>query len=592
VKLDNHDPRARRYIEGVLSGSIVTGRLIHLAVQRHVDDLGRAETDPSYPYRFDEDAAQIALDFCGLVRHWKGEWAGKVFEPRDDQSFFLSTLFGWLRRADGQRRFREFLYEIGKKNGKTFMAAVVALLLLVLDCEPGAEVYSTATKLDQAKLAWMDAKQIVRASPELRARIAVPKGEHAYTMWVEATTSKYAALSAESQGADGLMPSGVINDELHRQVDRTLYDLLKYGSRSRRQPVVGHFTTAGDESDETLYAEIHDYAVQILEGIITGEAADEFLAIVYCLDPADEWRDPDVWVKANPGLGVNVRLDDLRKDCDEAISKPAAEAAFKRLRLNIRTTTTTPWIAPDAWAACRADIDWSEYAGRKAFAGLDLSTTTDLTAFAEVFPEPDGRVTVRCFAWCPEEGIRQRADRDRVPYDLWAQQGWIKPTPGRLIDYAFVNETIRAEAARVAFAEIGYDQAHAHDVAMRMADDGLPCVSVPQGPVHMTMPISRLEDLVTAGMLRHDGNPLLAWCINNAHVKDASGGLKRLVKTSYRARIDGTAAVLIALRRWLDLGMVEKVTNSYGDAYDQSAAPETPQRPVSGNSYVDAGEWA
>jgi len=557
VKLDNRtDPRVVQFIEDVTSGSGKYCRLTVLAVERHLRDLEHAAAS-SYPYEFDFNKAQVALDFCKLVRHWKGEWAGQVFDPRPDEAFLLWCVFGWVRRESRLRRFRELLYEIAKKNGKTFVAAIVALLLLVLDREAGAEIYSTATMRDQAALAWQDAAKIVNASPALRSRIEVPKGRHSYTMYTQAG-AKYKVLSAEDKGQDGVMPHGVINDELHRQDGRTLYDVLKYGSRSRRQPLFGHFTTAGDELDTTLYGEVHDYAIEILEGTVTGPAADEFFALIFTLDEGDDWKNPRAWVKANPGLGVNLRQDDLEKDFAEAVAKPAAEASFKRLRLNVRTTSSMPWIRAEDWDACFDPelVGWPDerFLAHPAFGGLDLGSTTDLTAFATLFPLDGDAVAIKLIGWCPEQHIAQRADRDRTPYLVWASQGWLKPTPGNVTDYRWIQRELETAATRYAYSEIGYDQARAADVVVRMADAGLPLVAVPQGPVQMTAPITRLEDLVLARRVRHDGNPLLKQCVLNARCVEVASGsttLKKLRKANYRARIDGATATLNALALYL-----------------------------------------
>ena len=555
----NHaDPRVAAFIATATSGTGKVCRLTRLAVERHLRDLERSESDSSYPFSFDPEAAQVALDFCKLVHHYQGEWAGKVFEPRPEQAFLLWCAFGWKRRVDNRRRFREVLYEVAKKNGKTFLCAVIALLLLLLDGEAGAEIYSTASKRDQAALAWKDAAAIVRASPALAKRIQLPRGRFAYNMFVAATNSKYQALSAEDQGADGVQPSGVINDELHRQVGRDLYDVLKYGSRSRRQPLFVHATTAGDELETSLYDDVHTHAVEILEGVVEGPAADEFLAVIFTLDEGDDWKDRGAWVKANPGLGINLRMEDLEKDFAETISRPASEAGFKRLRLNVRTTSSNPWIRSEDWDACfdPALVGWSQetWSQRPCVGGLDLASSTDLCAFATLFPIVDDGIAIRAMAWCPEDHLAARADRDRAPYVEWAQRGWLQPTPGNWADYRWIEAMLLEWGKLYKYHEIGFDRAKAVDVVIRMTDGGLNLVDSPQRPTEMTTPITRFEDLVIAHKLRHDGNPLLKWCVQNARVIEvpsANTPLKKIRKANYRARIDCATAALTALSRLL-----------------------------------------
>ncbi len=594
VKLDKRtDPRVATFIRSVKEERVLACRYVHLAVERHLRDLERSQCDPSYPYEFNYTAGQVILDFCKLAHHWKGEWAGQAFDPRPEQAFLLWCLWGWKRREDGLRRFREALYEVGKKNGKTYLAAIVALALLVLDNEAGAEVYSTATKRDQAKLAWKDAKEIVQASPQLRRRIGIPRGLHTYQMWVKGTGSLYKALSSDDIGADGVMPSGVVNDELHRQVGRDLYDVLKYGSRSRRQPLFLHATTAGDELETSLYDEIHGYAIEILEGVVDGPSADEFFALIFTLDVAeegedgkeakgDDWKDRRVWIKANPGLGVNLREADLAKDYAEAIAKPSAEAGFKRLRLNIRTSTSSPWLRAEDWDACFDEdlVGWPGWEGAEAYGGLDLASTTDLCAFATLLPR-DRIIGIRAMFWCPADLLAQRADRDRAKYVEWARhpQKWLQPTPGNVADYRWIQQTLLEWSTHYAYREIGFDRAKAADVVVRMADAGLPLVEVGQGPVNMTAPIQRFEDLVLSRTLRHDGNPLLKWCVLNAKCFEVSSGsttLKKLKKANYRARIDGVSASLNAMRLWMDLNPGQG-SSGYADYYDEP--PEGEEKP-------------
>lgn len=513
------------------------GRLVRQAVERHVRDL---ETGASRGLRFDFDSAQVALDFCRLVHHSKGEWAGQIFEPTDWECFILWTLFGWSR-ADGRRRYREALVELARKNGKTFLAAVIALILLVLDGEPGAEVYAAATKRDQARLVWDDAAAVVKASPALSSRIDVQR----LNMSISASRSKFEPLSADHKTADGLNPHGVVNDELHRHKDRGLYDVLKTGMGARRQPMILNITTAGDEDPETVYAEIHEYGIQVVQGVIED---DSFFSFIATLDEGDDWKDESTWAKANPNLGISVYLDSLRESFQQALKKPAEEAAFKRLRLNVRTQTSTPWIRLEDWNACYdpALVGWRDFGGRECYCGLDLASTTDLTARATLFPMDD-LLAVQTVAWCPEDNLARRSDIDRAPYPQWVREGWLRVTPGNLTDYRYIEDDLSELCKTYAVREVGYDRALSYSVAPRLVDAGVPMVEVPQGPVNMTGPIMRLEDLVLSRKLRHDGNPLLRWCVMNAMTKTSTGELKRLVKTSARARIDAVVATLLGM---------------------------------------------
>ncbi len=581
MRLDKRtDPRVASYIRGVLDGSVPAGKLVRAAVERHLADL---ESGHLRGLRFDYTAAQTALDFCGLVKHSKGEWAGRVFEPTGWQCFILWCLFGWLR-SDGRRRYREALVEVARKNGKTFLAAVIALILLVLDQEPGAEVYAAATKRDQAKLVWEDAAAVVRASPALAQRINVLRSN----MSIPLARAKFEPLSADHKTADGLNPHGVINDELHRHKDRGLYDVLKTGTGARRQPLILDITTAGDEDPETVYSEIHGYGIQVAEGVVEDDA---FFVFIATLDPEDDWKDEAVWHKPNPNLGVSVYVDNLREAFQQALKKPAEEAAFKRLRLNVRTTSATPWIRLEDWNACYdpALVGWNGFDGKECFVGLDLASTTDLTARATVFQVGD-TVCVQTVAWVPEDNLARRADIDRAPYPLWVKDGWLRVTPGNSTDYRYIEQDLVGHCRRYVVKEVGFDQALSYSVAPRLQDAGVPMVAVPQGPVNMTAPLTQLEDLVLSRKLRHDGNPLLRWCVMNAMVKPSSGELKRIIKTSSRARIDAVVALLMALARMTT--MAPAPANSYSDdRYFGGPAPLAGGRPL-GGSYANYGEEA
>lgn len=541
------DPRVARYIKGVLSGQVVVGRLVRLAVERHVRDL---ETGRDRGLWFDFEAAQAVLDFCNLVHHSKGQWAGRVFEPEDWQAFFFWCLFGW-QTAAGWRRYREALLEVAKKNGKSFMAAVVALIGLVFDCEPGAEVYSAATLRKQARLIWDEAAAIVRASPALKSRIEVLGStlEHgAAAMVVPGTRSKFEPMSADADSLDGPSVHIALCDELHRHRNRKVYDVLKQGTAGRTQPLILSTTTAGDEDETSIYAELHEYSVQVLEGVVQDDALFAFVA---ALDDGDDWHDETTWVKANPNLGVSVLLDGMRGLYAQAVAKPGEEATFKRFRLNIRTTSTTPWLALKDWKACRAEIDWSRFDGVPCFGGLDLAQKTDLCAHVQLW-ERDGLLWVRTWAWCPEAGITRRSELDRAPYRQWQQEGYLTATPGDLTDYQFIEARLLEQHARTPYQALGFDQAHAADLSVRLSEGGgLPMVQVPAGTTRMTMPVSRIEDYVLAGKLRHDGNPVLQWCVHNAKVQAGANDTKKLIKTSPRARIDAAIAMLIAVERAL-----------------------------------------
>lgn len=527
------------YAREVVAGIAPACRFVRLAAQRHLDDL---ETGSARGLQFDEDAAAFAIDFFSTLQHTKGEWAGTPLTLEPWQQFIVGNLFGWLR-ADGARRFRVAYIEVPRKNGKSTLVAGFGLLLAFFDDEPGAEVYAAATKRDQAKIVWGEARAMVLKATHLKKRISVLVGN----LHQEASRSKFMPLGADVDGMDGLNISGAIVDELHAHKSRGMWDVIETATGSRRQPLTVAITTAGFDRQSVCY-EQHDYGAKILEGILED---DSFFAYIAGIDDGDDWRDPDVWAKANPNLGVSVKLDDLERKCAKAKSVPGEQNAFLRLHLDVWTQQDTRWLDIDVWNEGGAEIDEETLKGRECFGGLDLSTTTDITAFELYFPNEDGPGgQVLSFFWVPEENIHERSVRDRVPYELWAEQGLIFPTEGSVIDYEAIRMFIRDElGALYNIREIGADPWNAAQIVKQLEGDGFTIEKVGQGFASMTSPTKELGKLVAQAALIHGNNPVLRWMASNVAVEqDAAGNLKPS-KAKSRERIDGIVALIMAVDR-------------------------------------------
>jgi phage terminase large subunit-like protein len=408
------------YARAVAEGQVLTGHLVRLACERHLEDLA---SGAGRGLRFDPAAAHHAIEFFGYLRHSKGEWAGQTFTLAPWQAFIVGSLFGW-RRADGLRRFRTAYCAVPRKNGKSSTSAGIGLYLLVADGERGAEVYSAATTRDQARIVFDEAKRMVASSPALRRRVEPLINN----LHVAATASRFMPLSADSSTMDGLNVHGAIIDELHAHKTRGVVDVLDTATGARRQPLLFEITTAGYDRHSICY-EHHDYSGKVLGGVLQD---DSWFAYIAAADEGDDWTSPAVWRKANPNFGISVKEDDLARKAEKAIALPGAQNAFRRLHLNEWTEQAERWIDMAAWDACDGPVDLEALRGRPSFGGLDLSTTTDVTALAWVFPPYGGderwRVLSRYFV--PEDNLRKRAERDRVPYDLWAAQGFIEATSG------------------------------------------------------------------------------------------------------------------------------------------------------------------
>jgi phage terminase large subunit-like protein len=370
------DDPVTAYAHAVAAGRVLANHLVRLACRRHLEDLSSAT---ARRLRFDSAAARHAIEFFGFLRHSKGEWAGQTFALAPWQAFVVGCLFGW-QRSDGLRRFRTAYCAVSRKNGKSTLSAGIGLYLLVADGERGAEVYSAATTRDQARIVFDEAKRMVASSPALMRRVGILINN----LHVAASAARFMPLSSDATSMDGLNVHGAIIDELHAHKSRHVVDVLETATGARRQPLLFEITTAGYDRHSICY-EHHDYSIKVLESVIQD---DSWFAFIAAADESDDWTDPAVWRKANPNFGLSVKADDLARKAEKAIALPGAQNAFRRMHLNEWTEQAERWIDMAAWDACDAPVDLDQLRGRPCFGGLDLSTTTDITALAWVFP-PD-----------------------------------------------------------------------------------------------------------------------------------------------------------------------------------------------------------
>ena len=514
-------------------------RLVHLARGRELSDRDTADERGLW---FDDEAADRVVEFFTMLRHHKGEWGGRPFELADWQrDDILRPLFGW-KRTDGTRRFRYAYIEVPRKNGKSTLAAGLGLYLTVADGEHGAEVYSAATKKDQARIVWGDAVEMVKGSPELNQFCVTFRNN----INVVRTASRFEPLSADYNTLDGLNPHGVIMDELHAHRDRKVWDVMTTAMGARRQPLTVSITTAGVYRPESIGWEQHQHAVQVLEGTIED---DGFFAYIAAAEPDDDWTDPRTWVKANPNLGVSLKMDYMAEQCERATRTPSFVNTFLRLHLNIWTSQVTRWLDMDDWNACGSESEPADLMGLACFGGLDLASTVDIAAFGLVFPDVDGWYDVLMRFWVPEERIVERSNRDRVPYDAWARDGWITPTEGNVIDYDVIRRDINDLAREYKIVEIAFDRWGAAQITTQLDGDGLTVVPMGQGFASMSAPSKELETLVMGHKLAHGGNPVLRWMASNvATEQDAAGNIKPS-KSKSTERIDGLVGLVMALDR-------------------------------------------
>lgn len=487
--------------------------------------------------RFDDQAARRALDFFPrFLTHVKGALARQPFILEPWQQAIIANLFGW-KRPDGTRRYREAFVFVPRKNGKSILIAGIVNLFLFTDNEPGAEVYSAAAEREQARLVFEMARGMIENSPELLKRASL------YKYSIVVGSGSYKAISADAHTKHGFNTHLAVIDELHAQHDRELVDVLSTSTGARRQPLILHITTSDFERPGSICNEKHDYAGKVRDGIIHDNS---FLPVIYEASRDDDWTLPETWAKANPNLGVSVSEEYLRRECEKAQETPAYENTFKRLHLNIRTEQDIRWLAMEKYDACDAELP--ELDGRQCYAGLDLANTKDVAALVLAFQVDECYALLPRF-WVPEESIAERSRRDRVPYDIWAKQGWITATPGNVIDYEYIRQTVNELGKRYQILEIAADRWNATQLIQQLAGDGFTIFPFGQGFKDMTAPTKQFDTLVTSGRLIHGANPVLRWMASNTSVEqDAAGNLKPSKKKSSE-KIDGIVAAVMALGR-------------------------------------------
>lgn len=544
------------YAQRVLSGEIVAGKLVRLACQRHLNDLKRAETDPAWGYYFDDAAAQHAIDyFEQVLQLQEGQFAGKPFKLEPFQQFKTGSLFGW-KNSEGNRRFRYAYIEEGKGNGKSPWLGGVGLYMLTDDGEPGAEIYAAAVTRDQAKILFSDAEKMGQGSPDLAAELEFTVNNISHP----SSKSFFRAISAEARALDGKRVHAALVDELHEHPNAMVVDKMRAGTKNRRQALIVSITNSGYDRNSVCYQH-HVYSQQIVEGIVEN---DEWFAFVCQLDgceadghqnpvagcpDCDDWTDEACWPKANPGLDTILPRRYLREQVAEAIGMPSKLNIVLRLNFCVWTEQANRWLSMDAWDQCSDQVDPLKLRSRDCWLGIDLSSTTDLTAAALVFePDADDVIDVLMYYWLPEEGMRKRVAKDRVPYDVWTRQGYIELTEGNVVDYDAVIERVKQfQDAGYNIRQIGMDPWNATATATKLMSMGFEVVFVRQGYASLNEPSKELERRIMSKGVRHGGNPVLRWNAANVAVASDPAGNIKPDKEHSTERIDGIAALVDAM---------------------------------------------
>lgn len=499
---------------------------------------------------YDKDAADFAVMFIESLCHTKGTWAGKKFELIDWQEQIIRDLFGTLK-ANGYRQFNTAYVEIPKKQGKSELAAAVALLLCCGDGEERAEVYGCAADRQQATIVFDVAADMVRMCPALNKRVKILASQKRiiYTP----TNSFYQVLSAEAYSKHGFNIHGVVFDELHTQPNRKLFDVMTKGSGdARMQPLYFLITTAGTDTNSICY-ETHQKAKDILDG---RKIDPTFYPVIYGADDSDDWTDPKVWRKANPSLDITVGIDKVEAACNSAKQNPGEENSFRQLRLNQWVKQAVRWMPMEKWDACAFPVDEDELEGRVCYGGLDLSSTTDITAFLLVFPpqDEDDKYIILPYFWVPEDTLDLRVRRDHVPYDVWERKGYLQTTEGNVVHYGYIEKFIERLGERFNIREIAFDRWGAVQMVQNLEGMGFTVVPFGQGFKDMSPPTKELMKLVLEQKIAHGGHPVLRWNMDNIFIRTDPAGNIKADKEKSTEKIDGAVATIMALDRAIRCG--------------------------------------
>lgn len=528
----------KEYYRRIKSGDIITSRRVKAVYERLVKEMG----DDSIPYYFDEETGERPITFIETFCKQSQGTIGAPLKLELFQKAFIQLLFGWLEKDTGYRRFRETLFLCGRKNGKSTLLSGIALYMLVADYEGAAEIYSVATKKDQAKKVLTEAVNMIKQSPELRAVLKKRRND----VYFPATSSIFEALASDSNTLDGLNSHAVIIDELHAIRDRNLYEVMKQSTSSRRQPLVVMITTAGTVR-ECIFDNMYELACDLADG---KKKDDTFLPILYEIDSRDEWTDPQMWIKANPGLGKIKQYKTLAAFVERAKNNPADLPGVLCKDFNYRENDNSVWLSYDQ-IKNDAVFDMSEVYNTYAIGGCDLSATTDLTAATLLIRKPnDETVYVLQHYFLPQARIEHLEEKNtnEAPYRLWAERGLLTVCEGNRVNFSEVTQwfcQMRDEHKIDAF-KVGYDRALAGYWVEEMKSNGFTMEAVAQGPFTWSQPMREMGAAFADKIVNYNKNPILLWCLSNTAVKKSGVNNIQPVKITDKRRIDGAVSLLNA----------------------------------------------
>ena len=534
------------YYDLIKSGKLVTSYKVERTYQHIIEDI--INNDKSQ-WEYDHDKAVHVIDFIEVfTKHSKGSMGGQPFILELWQKALVSAMFGIVDKIDGTRKYQEVVLIVGRKNGKSTLAAAIGLYLMIADGELGPEIFSVATKKDQAKIIWLEAKKMIQKSPALRKRIKTLVAEMNSTL----NDSVFKPLGRDSDTLDGLNVHGALFDEVHAWKDQNLYDVVVDGTSSREQPMIFTTSTAGTVR-ESVFDRLYDEAEMVINGYsdLDGYVNENLLPIIYELDERKEWTSEKAWVKANPGLGTIKRTESLKSKVDKAKANPLLVKNLVCKDFNIRETSGEAWLNFEQLDN-KEKFDIKELKPRYGIGGVDLASTTDLTCATVIFMLPnDEKIYVEQMYWLPEDLLEKRVHEDRVPYDIWLEQDLIRTTPGNKVHYKFVVDWFKEvqNSKDIYLFKVGYDNWSAQYFVEEMKQTFGEHVMEPviQGKKTLSSPMKSLGADLESKRIIYNNNPILKWNLTNVAVDvDKNDNIQPMKTSNAKKRIDGFASLLDA----------------------------------------------
>ena len=535
-----NNPKANKadwYAEQVLAGAIPACEWVRLACQRFVDDRAAGV------WKFDRDLADHAVEFIQALTHTTGEAAGKQFVLEPWQAFIVANIFGFVGE-DGSRRFSRAYIEVPRKNGKSTFSSAVMLYGLLADGEAGAQVYSAATKLDQAMMVFGESVRMVKSQDWLNDECVVNNSIN--NRRIVYGENLYKPLEWNPGKQDGLNTHFAVIDEYHAHPNDELYNVIFNSMGARRQPLLFTITTAGFNRESPCFKH-RQYCTQVLQG---GIQDDALFTVIYSLDTGDDWTDPAVWAKANPNWGVSVYPKKLEQAITEAKELAHKEVEFKTKLLNVWTDTAQTWIQDAVYMSHGQGepFDLDDLRGAECFGGLDLAQTGDFCAFSLYFPET-GNVITRYYL--PEDAVKKRTDGAGTSIRQWVRDGLIMQTDGNVTDYSFIKADVLSLAERFAIREIAFDRYNSSQLIIELQNEGLTMYPFGQGFASMAAPTKEFERLIRTGNLRHGGNPVTRWMMSNILLKRDPADNVKIDKAKSGDKVDGPVSIVMALGTYM-----------------------------------------